>query len=339
MAIPVPESAQLQIKAEDLQDYLISPGNVFITLKSGKVLQLFRAGTPIDRGRMQHYLALSKSLSIERVTDFLNVKRSQELWLSLREERDFAKVPEARLKILHWFKKVYWDGTESGSLLDLVNIGEQVFYKLPVELEGMIKSHNFDLFTRGALMGTLGATLCLCLGYVEFPFLRDFYHLCMLLDMRLHQKMSFSLHEAMEKGREDYQAAISHLENMGLTDEVKLYKTHEDIAPSEEFKKVFADSGLVHLISKHHERVDASGFPHHLSEGEMSDAECLLIFLDSLFPMHEMSFARNDGKGFFKKAIGENTLNEKVLSIRLEKMFEHIFATLPEEEQVEDISA
>ncbi|HAZ13784.1 MAG: hypothetical protein A2X86_19700 [Bdellovibrionales bacterium GWA2_49_15] len=321
----------------ELQNYLISPGDVFFTFKTGKVVKLLRAGSPVDPARMKRYLSSAGSLSIEKVTDPVNVARSQELWLGLRNEKDFLKVPGMRLKILQWFKKVYWDGTENGSLLDLVNIGERVFYGLPPQIESVMKSKCFDLFTRGALMGSLGATLCLALGYVEFSFLRDFYHTCMLLDMKLHEKMSFSLHEAMEKGRQDYEEGLQYLEGLGLPLETQLYQDHEQM--HENISNLFSDYNVALLIARHHERVDGTGFPGRLSEGEMSDVECLLLFLDALLPMQEMNFSSNDGRGYFKKAILENNLKDKILSIRLEKMLEHIFATLPEEEKPESMSA
>ncbi|MEK6623531.1 MAG: hypothetical protein AABY86_01095, partial [Bdellovibrionota bacterium] len=108
----------------ELQNHLISPGDVFFTFKNGKVVQLLRAGGPVDSARMKRYLSSSGVLSMNKITDSVNVARAQELWLALRDEKESRKIPLARYKILHWFKKVYWDGAKTGSLLDLVNIGE-----------------------------------------------------------------------------------------------------------------------------------------------------------------------------------------------------------------------
>lgn len=321
----------------ELQNYLISPGDVFFTFKSGKSIKLLRAGSPVDPIKMKRYLSSPGLVSFEKIINSENVARTQELWLGLRNEKEFQKVPLIRNKILYWFKKVYWDGSLKGSLLDLVNIGEQVFYSLPPQIESVIKTKCFELFTRGALMGTLGATLCLAMGYVEFPFLRDFYHLCMLLDLRLHEKMSFSLYEAMEKGRVDYQEGINYLENLALPLETQLYKGHEQI--SGKISKLFADPSVANLITRHHERIDGTGFPKRLSEEEMSDVECVLVFLDALLPIQEINFTSNDGMGFLKKAMQENGLKDKILANRLEKMIEHIFATLSDEENLEAMSA
>ncbi len=189
-------------------------------------------------------------------------------------------------------------------------------------------------------MGTLGATLCLATGNLEFSYLRDFYHVCMLLDFRLHEKMSFTLRTAMEKGRQNYQEGIRYLENLGLSLEVQLYKDHANSYATFEnipgISQFFSNPSVVQLMAHHHERIDRSG-PSQLSEEEMSDEEWLLVLLDVLLPIQEMNFKVNDGMGFLKKAMHEQAL-DKILSIRLKNKIEDIFETLPDEAHLASMS-
>jgi len=327
--------ADLKISLSDLGQYLISPGNVFIKLKSGKNLKLCRAGHPIDASMIEKYSARAESIVIERVTDYLNVIRLEELFLRLRNETDFNKVPWWRNMLLAWFKKVYWDGAASGSMLDLISVGEKVFYNLPEDIERSMKGNAFDLFTRGSLMGTMGATLCLAMGYMDFTFLRDFYHVCMLLDYKIHSNISFTLKEALIKSSEDFSRGIAHLESMKLDHEVKILKGHVDNKKQPEWSKILQTKSIANLALRHHERMNKTGYPNGLSEDDLSDAEVILIFLDSLFPPGEIEFTKNDGKGFLKKAFQKLENAEAVMPVRLQNMLPHIFSSLPDDEILE----
>jgi len=142
----------------------------------------------------------------------------------------------------------------------------------------------------------------------------------------LEEFSSFNVWNSLEKNRtqDEVVANLSQKEKDIIDDHVN------NIDSDFEGFKSLKNSGMANLIKMHHEKLNGKGFPARLSENELSDLECALIFSSNLFSLIEYGFKQSDGVEFFKNVLTHNdrdlgrTLGHRVqkLSINLFKSFD-----------------
>jgi len=323
-----------QINFEQLADFYFSPADVYIILPKGKKMKIISAGSPVDLELLNKYQG--RPLLVERVTDYLNVERGKTLWTEFKMNWQTLERNYFRDKILLWFKNLYWDGNSDGSLLDLMSIGETTLYRFDEEATKFLKNMDIDLFVRNCLVGSINAALAMAMGYTDYDFLSDIYHISFLVNLPVSQMKNFAMNQALEKERQAAGGGAVYLKAMGL--ESMALDFEKNIFNQSDFAKdipavllhVIADKGLLNHLRIVHERIGGQGRPKKLSEFYLSDLENILIMTQMIFPYAASGFKKNDGKGFIKKAC-ENLKAQKQLSLRMEKMLEHIFETLDAE--------
>ncbi len=326
-----------EISCTELENSIFSPGDIFWVKKSGARIKILGSGDVIDHEYLKKFDGRANGLQANIIADISVVGDAMKLFLSLSHARTENERIERRMELMRWFKNIFWIGSHRGSLLDLVKIGTEVFYKLDVDTSQRLTSASNFLFKRSALVAPMAVFICLGMGYLDFNFLRDLYHLCFLFDFALdRQGLSYNLLKATELERRKSGDGIACLflgDNPGPELEAFQFHPRKGMLEAKELcSKHFTDPNLINLIMKHHERVNGKGFPFGINEDEMSDLDTIIIFLNHLISYDELSYSRNDGQQFLKNQLecesGEDA--GEIFGLRLKDIIIQVFDSIPD---------
>lgn len=302
-----------------------SVGEIFWTMSSGKKITLFHPGDWIRKSYLKKFVDAGKTIEISpEVNDSYCVK-GLELFRALKEAEEEQVKAELRDNIIEWLSSGYWNGEEEVGLLDLAFVFEQIFYEFNNEEEEILFAMSGDLFKRSSVVSSLLVSMAIVMGYTDFELLKDLYHLTYLFDVSLDETiLSTNIINALEQERMSPQSWHGDLNEA----ELEVFKAHSANGVDKAFKffeSRISNPGLMHFIETHHERINGKGFPLGLVEGEISDLEGLIIFINNRFPYNNLEMKSGDAKSLIRDLMEKSEHVEAVLTNRIKKMITNEF--------------
>lgn len=196
-------------------------------------------------------------LMLYPVTNQENIKYIKDFWQRYRSENDEGKILVLREEFLEWFFKICWEGQSSGSLVDFAIA---FFQELSLfEPQDIFRFYNCDVneFKKNMLQSALHVIFSLALGYVDYKFLSDVYHVSWLFDYGfLNENFTFDLAKAKREENASLNQGYFYLSREGLSlEELDAFVAHPlkgaEMA-SRDFKKIFHYIETLNLIESHH---------------------------------------------------------------------------------------
>ncbi len=311
-------NSQSSFKIADLEKSVFALGDFFVERSAMPNLKLLKAGDLIDTRQFEK-IKKAKHSHFHYVP-FINSDYIEEgiaLWKALEFSESEEEKKKSRVEILKWFSKVFWQGKEKGSLLDLIHVHEKVFWRFDRSFIESYWNCSTMLLKRSVLLSSLVTPLALASGYVDFKFLSDVCHTSFLIDCSFEQEnFSYLISKACEKERQE-----SPAEELELVDAEKyLYLSHPQLSfekASVQCSQFLNDKTVLSLILNHHEKTTGAGWPNKITEAEVSDLENILISLNQILSYEEWDFTENDGMGYLKNLTSsESNLELGSLPIR-----------------------
>lgn len=317
--------AQEDVLVFNVLELNFSVGEIFWTMNSGKKITLFHPGDWVRKDYLQKFINAKKTIEINPIINNIYCSEGLTLFKLLKGCAEEKEKAELRDKIIEWLSSGFWDGSEKVSLLDLVFVCEQSFFEFSEAEQEELFNASSDLFKRSSVVSGLMVCLSIVLGHTDASLLKDLYHLCYLFDISLDEEvLSSNLITALEQERVSPKAWHTDLN----PSERKFFISHPKdgvVKASKVFEKRINNLGLLNFIETHHERVNGEGFPLGLVEGEISDLEGLIIFINNRFPYENLNFKLGDGCSFIRKLMEKGDEVEAVLLKRIKKMITNEF--------------
>lgn len=309
----------------NIMEMHFSVGRIFWTMTSGKEITLFKSGDWIQKSYLNKFIKANKTLEIETEINEDYCSVGLELFKSFTEANEESEKALIRESIITWLSKGYWDTDEEVGMLDIAFVCSQTFYSFSEEEEDILYEGSTELFKRSSVIGSLLVSLGIIVGHLDIDLLKDLYHISFLFDCSLDEvTLSTNLISALESERgsnKSWETTLSSNER-----EVFLNHSENSVVKAEKyFKGRIKNPGLVHFINAHHEKVNGEGFPLGLREGEISDIEGLIIFVNNRLPYHGLKFKKGDASGLFRQLMERGAQLETVLTSRLKKIITNEF--------------
>lgn len=302
-----------------------SVGHIFWTMNSGKKISLFGSGDWIQKTYINKFIVANKKLEIEPEINEAYCSTGLGLFETFLESEEEAEKIDLREDIILWLSKGYWNSEEEVGMLDLAFVCAQSFYSFSEEEEDLLVESSAELFKRSSVTGSMLVCLAIVLGYLDRDLLRDLYHISFLFDCALDEKvLSTNLISALENERnngDEWKHSLSEAEK-------RIFMAHsgQSVNLSKRFfSKRITNLGLMNFIESHHEKINGTGFPLGLREGELSDIEGLIIFVNNRLPYHGLKFEKGDSGALFRQLMERGPQLETVLTKRLKKMITNEF--------------
>jgi len=315
------------LNIDDFKTWVICPGDIFYQTKAGKNIHLHAPGDLINHSFFSKYLPYKDQLYIEMLVDRSLIAEGKAYLEDWIKKENILEQRRAALEFLNWVHSKYWKNAEKACLLDLSMVFFESFFKSH-SLQELLKDTNIEYFKRSLAASAIGSVLSICLGYFNPTVVMDFYNIVYLLDVKIHESFSsFKIWESFESDR------INGPLNYDLSEKEK--KIIADHVGEIDFNNDHFDNiknlQLLNLLNKHHETINGKGFPFALTENELSDLECVLIFSNNLISIVNHSFNENDGREFFKNILNYNDRDlGRTLGRRISKISVNVFKNFDE---------
>lgn len=316
---------------EEIEGELLSPGDIFWIKSNGDQILISPYGSIINHEQLNKFLKAKVNIVIDMMVNYSVKSEGVKFFDKLKHANTLSEKNAARNDFLVWNDKLLWSGITNGSFVDVMNVflGSVHFFDPKIE-EVLLHMSQSD-FQRSILTGSMSVIFALALGYNDYSYLQDLYHLHFIFDQSLNsQGMSFTLREAAEKERQKSGEGVSHLLiNKEEGPEMAKFKKHavegQKLA-KKIFGKLFHSSDTFHLVGKHHEKINGKGFPKGLHADELSEIEQIVILSGHLFSFDELNFKRNDARSFFEKILKSDFVNKsEIISNELVSSLIHVF--------------
>jgi len=301
--VTLKDELKIKIEGQELLKYKFAPGNVFWVKKNNKLVRILKTGDYMDSEILYKYMNKNVPLVLERLINVKWIDEVFEHFMDLKHAKNLNEQIEARSKILKLVGKIYWHGNAQGSLIDLINLGEKVFFKIPAQETRELYQGELNFFKMNALTGIVSVLFSLIVGYLDFAFLQDIYHIGFFADFSLiEEKIDWTIKEAVLleiKTPGEGKKALSLHTNKDNLYRFVAHPGRSYIGVKEKIKDLFNAKDCLNLLTKHHEALNGAGFPHGIGENELSDLETIIISASRCFQAdHELVLG--DGKEFFK---------------------------------------
>ncbi len=181
-----------------------------------------------------------------------------------------------------------------GNLLDVILSFHEVFYSFPQDLTESFFKNSTEDYVRCTELAFFSSFMCLVMGYYDFEFMQDIYHMSFLLDISLNNNLSFELNHARDLERSRSQAGVEYL-SFRSKNELNKFKSH----PEKSYKLAKSLGNIFHIRSLHenilnqHEWGDGTGF---FSKGQKDffDWEVIIAFSDIFIGKRTTHFHKGD---------------------------------------------
>ncbi len=309
----------------NLMEMHFSVGEIYWNMSSGKKITLFHPGDWIRKEYLQKFLSAGKDIQIDSILNEDYCSKGLNLFDKFLDSDEENEKSKFRDSIIGWLCDGYWNNQEQVGLADLMFVCEQSFFNFDGEEEKKIFNASADLMKRSSIVGSLLVSLAIVMGYLDKNLLKDLYHLSFLFDISLDENvLSTNLINALEQERKTPQSWHSSLgEN-----EVSTFKSHSELGVGKAFafyENKMSNPGLLNFIETHHERINGLGFPLGLKEGEISDLEGLIIFVNNRFPYSDMTLRHGDACSYLRVLMEKNEELDAVLTNRIKKIVTNEF--------------
>ncbi len=319
------------VSFEELKNNKLCPGDLYYKRKSGKFVCLLSSGSLVTEQFVEKYTSRGiAEIYLDKICDDLNIQRGVKLFTEFKAcdlEEDKIKLRE---DILNWFFNIYILGEREGSFLDVVTVGMKVFMHFEDEFLHWYQDQSIIIYNRSCKIASMSAVMALMLGYNDFNFLLDLYHITFLLDFGLIKDgISYNVMTACEKERECIGAGQIHLEaHVTHKNEIEQFLNHpaRSVLESKKFgQRKFNYPELIDFIKIHHENRDGFGFPIGLNQEEIADWESIPMLLDCLFSYDEIKYKKNDGTAKLLGMINKLIEDEYDQEIPCRRLISRIF--------------
>jgi len=313
----------VELNFEVLSSMKIAKGDIFWKKKSGKLIPLCFIGDRIDHDYISKFQKMTNVLWMKVVGNSNLVDEGVTLLKKITEASDDEQRFKVRDEFFNYLKPHFWSEEGKGNLVDFVTIFQEVFYDLSDEQEHFLENKSLVIFKRSYLCAASTTALAMCLGYVDFDFLKDLYQVNFYMDVGIEKsQFTTSTMNVLEKER-----VFPGARNENLSDaEKEVVEQHafQSISKLEgEATYNFNNKSIKRLIKFHHERLLGDGFPLGLNSDELSDLEKIIIMVFQNITYDELSFTENDGSMFLKNFIGDADQGE--CEARLEQQIKNVF--------------
>jgi len=331
-----------EIFCEELGKSRFSLGDLYLLRSSGKKLRLLKFGDIADHKFINKFKEAKGKVVLDRMVNNKWIDGISNLFLDMQNSRLHVDNEKIRLEILKEFKKIYWEGIAPGSVVDLFIAGERAFYSFDDELTALLQESNSVYYQRSALKGFLAVISALLMGYVDYKFLRDVYHICYLFDYVFFKKhgLTYNITQAQEMERITQDSGFYLLaKQFESKNELEMFQDHLElgtILASGDCGKYFYNKSIINLINYHHEKIDGSGFARGANHSEVSDIELIIMALGQMISYDFMDLTFDDGKCFFKNMISLHTIENECSINRYFMMVQKIFNEINIEQKTDD---
>jgi hypothetical protein len=321
----------VEINFEELAEMNIASGDIFWKKSSGKMIPLCLNGDRIDHAYFDKFKSLTTSFWINTLGDEEQTNIGVNLLLDFKNaETDYEKV-QAREKLIAYLKPLYWNEGSNGSLLDFVMIFNKVFYSLNQEEEDYLINRSMTLYRRSTLTSATIVLFAMCVGYLDYGFLKDLYHVCFYMDSGI-EKSQFTIN-TMTTFEKERIFPGARKESLSESD-AEIIENHT-LASREEVDKAtaykFKNKGIKRLINFHHERLIGDGFPIGVNSEELSDLEKIVIMVFQNISYEEIKFSKSDGENFLNSLLGD--VDQGECEARLKKQIFLLFGYTKNEDK------
>jgi hypothetical protein len=310
------------IKFEKLAENKFAPGHIYCLSKiNDNPFFILQAGDWVDHEQLERYEKSGmKFLYMLPVIDEEMKQMHQLSFENLKAAKTETDRWKIRNEIIYQVKTYYWDQSEM-SFLNLVQACFKVFNKLDESVFQEYLATSDLVFKRSIVNATNAVIFSLSMGYLDFDFIQDVYHVAFLQDYGLIEpEFNFLIIQALEEERNEPGKGLEFLKNKNVSEElIKFYLNH----PVKSYEKVFSNhreifnfDELIDAIEVHHEKSDGSGFPKGHNYLGISDWESILVLVEYLTPYENLVFTKS-GKNF------------KIISFLKKSKEDKIFNNLP----------
>jgi len=326
MSLEKKEAVENNFKIENLSQSFFALGDLYIERKDIDALKFFKAGDLICEDQLHKILNAKYShFRYELLFHPEYVNEGIELWRLFKDAEDEEMRQALRMRLLTWYKKSIWDGSEITSLLDIIYTHEKVFLRFDRAFLEDYWNTSTMLFRRSILLSSLMIPLSLAAGYNDFKYLSDVWHTTFLIDCSFDLKnFSYYISKACELDRSNITDDKIHL----VDSEKKIYLEH----PKSSFEKAsilcskyLYDKNVLELILNHHEKVNGYGWPNKVSEDNISEVENILLSLNQVLSYDEKDYLIDDARSYLKKIVEIQIPNENLPLKRLRMLLQSVF--------------
>jgi hypothetical protein len=283
------------IKIDDLAKFRLCPGHLYYFSKaSNKPFFMLQAGDVVEENFLSKYRSAGfDSFYILKFINYENIEKFKYHLINLKNAKQEKDRWLERNAILDLFKLNYVI-TKNTSLLEFLIAFDEVLSKVPSEIVEKYSELSDSLYRRSIICSAFSALIGLLVGYIDFEFIQDLYHLSFFKDYGLvDEKFNYSILKACELERKNPGSGIKHLAKSEQF--LDFFKSHpeQSIKKIEDHAKdIFNYPELIKAISMHHELSDGSGFPRGINHLAVSDWESVLTLVEYIVPYSEMIFSK-----------------------------------------------
>ena len=256
-----------KLNLQSWENKVFSPADVYWIKVSGKKILLLEKGSYLDFDFLGRYEKFN--LIIENEYEGIpSLKNDFEKLKNIEHEKD-------RVVIARRIVKEFFENFENYKEEDLIILGSEIFFDLPVDDVQILVKAKEDYLARSSLCGLLSVVIALNLGYRSFQFLKDLYHV-------------------------HYAATKIGGASSDEIDELEKYRTREILRLRENpFKKTpialsyqFKSFALKQIFKFNFEGKEGYG-PFHLNNSELSELEMILTIAQRTVSFHKPFLKKN----------------------------------------------
>ncbi len=313
-----------------------SQADIVWVKRSGKKVALIKAGDYFFADRIETYKKLNVEIdsyvSEERILEFVSLMeayKSSEFLLADKEKRK----EELDNNILNWLARVFWTGSEEGSLVELVIALEKVFFSISDDGVEYLINKSELLFKRNSKYSSLMVCLAFIVGYRDYEFLKDLYNLTYFMDIDLLERnLDSIIVQGLEEERVYGKRGLKLLESKNMKKDKEALLTHIALLTREKIDSFYQSryfDEIKNVFSFHHEKISGDGFPKGMNGHELSDLEVIVIFINGILPFKDFSYEKRDGREYFKFIFNmDDERKHSVVNHRLEEIVYGVFKVI-----------
>jgi hypothetical protein len=297
------------ISFSELRDMKISCGDLYWKKANGKFVKVHNCGDHTS-SKLDRYKKVTAHLFIDLICNEEFINKGSSIISKILISLDEAERLRLRDEFLALVQPVFWEGRESGSILDLIMIFKRTLYGIDHSFEEVMEANAFTYHRRSVLSATLITIFAICSGYTHGDFLKDLFNICHFFDYSLSEK---------ESSVED----ISHIKQSR-----KLLIESNFYSPK--------NMNLSRLIEFHHELLNEQGPVLGLNSEEIGDLERIIIWIENTLPFSIEEFSKNDGNSFLKKIVNGAENQEAFIDLAFKEKLLALFCI--EEVELEQVA-
>lgn len=278
-------------RLEDLENFLISPVNIYWLKKSGKQVCVLPVGGVVDLSSLKKY----PEVKIESFFDVALYENFLQLFQEFKNAHFEKERIETYSKFVSLISSDYWYGKNDVSLLPMVMACIDTFFDKGNSFPVNLKFKSEIIFQRSLLLGTMNVVYSILIGHLSYSFMKEAFNLALYYEHELvtnHLNTNFI---------QELEAGIAGKYPAEFVEKVVRDKVID----------VFSFPFFSTLLKKHYEKIDGSGATG-INGDEMNDTERLYCSLHHSLKIRTPSYDYDDGRGYLMGLVGHMKLDKKL---------------------------